>query len=811
MKKLRKNHQTLVILLLLIIIFTSIPLVLLSYFKFSENHYKVERIYFQSVGSERDNITLSGIIYRPDNTIFSGKRPAVVCLHDFGDSKESMDRFSEDLVRAGYVVLSYDQRGFGNSEGVSHFGSQNHELRDLEMSINYMNQLDYVNESKIGVMGMGYGGSIALMASSLLGDQINSTFAINPYTNLTTTFRNIDFNSIQGNIMNIISKYLGYIPSFKFPNEVSNEEAKNIKGFLDMISEAPAMANIRDFIFVNGTSLIINRSAMLKRSPFQYSSSMPNNSICIASGEENSVYSINHSRSFISYTENVENLNIIYQEFKGEGHYLNTNKLDNLLINYFNVQLLDSNLDENGLLNAPLISETGQILDFSSDQKYFLDENDFLYPLLRHFREYLTLPFLISYGVVLFLTFLFLIMLNYNKSSQDKKKRIIQLKSEKTKPKKSKLKKKSKRIKDLKEKKTEFLDDKKKEKSPDFYIEDIDSGIFSLFENKTLGIFILLITALNLIVIPSIALTYVNYNLLSIWILLILVDIIISLLFFSQFTKLLLNRKKKNPKNKDLINKNRIRTEDNDQKKSLGSFKKIVKFLRIKPFYQILFYVLIIFLSTLISLSFNLITSSSFFSTLISSSIILLITAIILVQFDHKYLNPEKSLSDYGFSKKQIVHGVCLPIYIIQIPLVILIVYSYVLLLPQVFLSKPYSFVYFQVPFIFMYILAFELVFRSLIQNKIRASSFKGKIGEFLIGSLFYIQFVGIFSYLIFSTSYSSQLFFMGILISYSGLFGFVFLIMAPLGTLLFMITRTPLSSALVNTLFLMIFFSIIF
>ncbi len=145
--------------------------------------------------------------------------------------------------------------------------------------------------------------------------------------------------------------------------------------------------------------------------------------------------------------------------------------------------------------------------------------------------------------------------------------------------------------------------------------------------------------------------------------------------------------------------------------------------------------------------------------------------------------------------------GLCFGVYIVQIPLVILMFSSYILTLPMPYMINSYSSFTICFPFIFLYFFGFELIFRSLIETKIINNKWKYKIGEFIVGTLLYAQFMGIFGYLIFMNSYSGVMLLSGITLSYSGLFGILFAAFSIFGTLTYMITRTPVAPAISNAL----------
>jgi len=739
------------------------------------NDYTIERVYYEG----HESIIIPGLIYRPNPATFQGKRPGVICLHDFFGSKETVDRFSEDLVRAGFVVLAYDQRGFGNSKEISHLGDPNYEIKDLELSVEYLKLLEYVDENSIGLMGIGYGGALTIMGAGVLGIKINASFAISSYSNLTECFQQITFNSIYGNIMRTISKYLGYIPNLFLDNELTEEQYSNIKGYLNLISSVPSMAFLNKLINMENNILNFNQTLLRQNSPINsnYLSNIPNNSLYLAVGSEDQIYPNNSSTSVSNTLVNDYNIESIYESFENTGHNLESNLVDAALVNFFYKNLRNIQIPNDNYIATPVIPETLEPLVFEElPREIAEDENIFLaiYNLLKYIPLAMFIPYLISISL---LGVLFMVLYHLEFKKVKPISRYNTLKKEENVRKNNTQKKIVRRI-----------TKKSPPNEPINLNEEVEES--NLLYDKNTGVFILVITLSSLIIIPTIGLSFIDVNSLLVWILILIIDIIISLLLFTKFDKW--GWKK---------------PQSNEENSSTKNNHKYIDFLVDKPFIQVIFYLLITFcVVLLIAFVFsplNLVLVNfgfdQIFSTLIFSGVLITLLSLILIYFDKKYINTTYTMENYGLSPKQIFKGLSYGIYIVQIPLILLIIINYILIVPVPFLSAAYSMVYIGLPFIFLFFFGFELIFRTLIQEKIKGN----KVGEFCIGTLFYAQFIGIFGYLIFMNSYTSALVFSGLPISYSGLFGLVFILFAIIGTVNYMITRTPVASSISNTLIL--------
>ena len=94
--------------------------------------------------------------------------PAVILAHGFGGSKESAAEEAQQLADAGFVVLAYTARGFGESTGLISMNSPEFEVADASALIDYLAEQSSVSTESagdpvVGVAGGSYGGALALL------------------------------------------------------------------------------------------------------------------------------------------------------------------------------------------------------------------------------------------------------------------------------------------------------------------------------------------------------------------------------------------------------------------------------------------------------------------------------------------------------------------------------------------------------------------------------------------------------------------------------------------------------------------------
>lgn len=116
----------------------------------------------QPVTIKGSGYDISGLIYAPKN--LTGKVPAFALAHGVSNSKEVLSGVALELARNGYVALTIDEKGHGESD--AGLGVSDPTL-GLGSAVIYLNSLPYVNVNRIGVGGHSMGaGAVRAVASS---------------------------------------------------------------------------------------------------------------------------------------------------------------------------------------------------------------------------------------------------------------------------------------------------------------------------------------------------------------------------------------------------------------------------------------------------------------------------------------------------------------------------------------------------------------------------------------------------------------------------------------------------------------------
>src|ERR1700704_4615562 len=102
---------------------------------------------------DADGTTFGGGLSRPGGR--AATAPAVVMAHGYNCVKELyLDRYAAALANAGHVVLAYDHRNFGDSDGEPRQELDPWmQVRDYRNAITFVQTLDGVDPERIGIWG----------------------------------------------------------------------------------------------------------------------------------------------------------------------------------------------------------------------------------------------------------------------------------------------------------------------------------------------------------------------------------------------------------------------------------------------------------------------------------------------------------------------------------------------------------------------------------------------------------------------------------------------------------------------------------
>ncbi len=98
--------------------------------------------------------------------------PAVLLLHQFGDSRKSYEKFAKDLQMKGFNILAIDGRGFGDSTKTTDGKTVAAERTadgvkamkaDVAGAFEFLAKQKNVDADRMGIVGASYGSSLAII------------------------------------------------------------------------------------------------------------------------------------------------------------------------------------------------------------------------------------------------------------------------------------------------------------------------------------------------------------------------------------------------------------------------------------------------------------------------------------------------------------------------------------------------------------------------------------------------------------------------------------------------------------------------
>lgn len=102
-------------------------------------------------------------LFKPAGASKSRKVPMILHSHGWGGSRTKDPAAFARWLDAGFGVLSFDQRGFGESGGLAHIMNPDYEGKDVTRLVRFVSRLDWVRrdgkgDPRLGAIGGSYGG-----------------------------------------------------------------------------------------------------------------------------------------------------------------------------------------------------------------------------------------------------------------------------------------------------------------------------------------------------------------------------------------------------------------------------------------------------------------------------------------------------------------------------------------------------------------------------------------------------------------------------------------------------------------------------
>ena len=115
-----------------------------------------------------EGMKLSGDLYRPEGLPKGDKRAGIVLCHGYTGVK---DLYLPDNARvlndAGYVVLTFDYKGWGTSEGTRSRLAPLSRVADVQAAMTFLGLQEGVDENRLGIYGTSYGGATVVWTAAI--------------------------------------------------------------------------------------------------------------------------------------------------------------------------------------------------------------------------------------------------------------------------------------------------------------------------------------------------------------------------------------------------------------------------------------------------------------------------------------------------------------------------------------------------------------------------------------------------------------------------------------------------------------------
>ncbi|GLQ30401.1 alpha/beta hydrolase [Litoribrevibacter albus] len=136
------------------------------------------------------DITLAGLINFPENFDENGAYPAIVVSHPGGGVKEqTAGTYAKKLAEHGFVAIAYDASYQGESTGQPRQLENPHvRTEDISAVIDYLTTLNYVDNERIGAMGICAGAGYT--ANAAINDRRIKAVGTVSMVNIGQMFRN---------------------------------------------------------------------------------------------------------------------------------------------------------------------------------------------------------------------------------------------------------------------------------------------------------------------------------------------------------------------------------------------------------------------------------------------------------------------------------------------------------------------------------------------------------------------------------------------------------------------------------------------
>jgi dipeptidyl aminopeptidase/acylaminoacyl peptidase len=115
-----------------------------------------------------EGVRLVGDVYHPDDLRSGERRAGVVLCHGYTGVKDLyLPDNARVLTEAGYVVLTFDYKGWGESGGPRSRLAPCSRVADVQAALTFLGTLPGVDRGRLGIYGTSYGGATVVWTAAI--------------------------------------------------------------------------------------------------------------------------------------------------------------------------------------------------------------------------------------------------------------------------------------------------------------------------------------------------------------------------------------------------------------------------------------------------------------------------------------------------------------------------------------------------------------------------------------------------------------------------------------------------------------------
>ena len=122
----------------------------------------------KAVSFYSEGVRLVGDVYYPDDLKPPERRAGIVLCHGYTGVKDIyLPDNARVLTEAGYVVMTFDYKGWGDSEGSRSRLAPYSRVADVQAALTFLGTLPEVNAEQLGIYGTSYGGATVVWTGAI--------------------------------------------------------------------------------------------------------------------------------------------------------------------------------------------------------------------------------------------------------------------------------------------------------------------------------------------------------------------------------------------------------------------------------------------------------------------------------------------------------------------------------------------------------------------------------------------------------------------------------------------------------------------